>query len=216
MPMVARLALTAAPVPELEPHGLRDRTYGFFVWPPRPLHPDVERVERKFAHSERFVLPSNTAPASRSFATMKASCFAWLPTRARDPAVVIILSAVSMLSLMTIGIPCSGPRNLPAARSLSRSRAIASASGLSSMIELRLMPPSFCASAAVGLPRPSISAIRSRYIWVICSEVRSPAAIFSWRSRTVASSTRNGSWAKRGRAKRRASATRSGRLMRTL
>ena len=64
-PIAARLAAIAVPVPELEPHGLRSRTYGFFVCPPRELQPDVDRVERKFAHSLRFVLPRITAPASR-------------------------------------------------------------------------------------------------------------------------------------------------------
>src|SRR5262245_4044025 len=34
-----RLAEAAAPDPELEPHGLRSRTYGFLHWPPRPLQP---------------------------------------------------------------------------------------------------------------------------------------------------------------------------------
>jgi len=34
------------PLPELEPQGLRSRTYGFRVCPPRPLHPLVECVER--------------------------------------------------------------------------------------------------------------------------------------------------------------------------
>ena len=62
----ARLAATAAPEPELEPDGLRSSAYGFLVWPPRPLQPLVECVERKFAHSLRLVLPRITAPASRS------------------------------------------------------------------------------------------------------------------------------------------------------
>src|SRR5215470_1820995 len=67
-PTAARFDAIAAPVPELDPHGLRSKTYGFLVWPPRPLQPLVECVERKFAHSLRFVLPMITAPASRSFA----------------------------------------------------------------------------------------------------------------------------------------------------
>src|SRR3990172_2905881 len=68
-----RLAATAAPEPELDPDGLRSRAYGFFVWPPRPLQPLVAGVDRKFAHSLRFVLPRITAPASRSCPTIKAS-----------------------------------------------------------------------------------------------------------------------------------------------
>src|SRR5688572_22373660 len=44
-PIAARLAAIAAPVPELEPHGLRSRTYGFFVCPPRELQPEDDRVD---------------------------------------------------------------------------------------------------------------------------------------------------------------------------
>src|SRR3954471_864081 len=69
----ARLAAIAAPEPELDPDGLRSSAYGFFVCPPRPLHPLDECVERKFAHSLRLVLPRITAPASRSLVTMNAS-----------------------------------------------------------------------------------------------------------------------------------------------
>src|SRR5688500_16299767 len=74
-PMAPRLAAIAVPVPELVPHGLRSRTYGVFVLPPRELHPDVDRVERKLAHSLRLVFPRMTAPASRRRVTMKASVF---------------------------------------------------------------------------------------------------------------------------------------------
>src|SRR5579863_7208724 len=37
-----RLAAVAAPEPELDPQGLRSRAYGFFVCPPRALHPLLE------------------------------------------------------------------------------------------------------------------------------------------------------------------------------
>src|ERR1700681_4936015 len=95
-----RLAAVAAPDPELDPLGLRSSTYGLRVWPPRPLQPLVEWLDRKLAHSLGFVLPRNTAPASRSFLTMKASCGAGGPTSASEPAVVIMRSPVSILSLM--------------------------------------------------------------------------------------------------------------------
>src|SRR4051794_25034010 len=62
----AKLAATAAPEPELEPEGVRSSAYGFRHCPPRPLQPDDEWVERKFAHSLILVLPSRMAPASRS------------------------------------------------------------------------------------------------------------------------------------------------------
>src|SRR5579862_7175017 len=59
-------AAIATAEPELEPDGLRSSAYGFRVWPPRALHPLEECVERKLAHSLRFVFPRMTAPASRS------------------------------------------------------------------------------------------------------------------------------------------------------
>src|SRR3954454_1513874 len=93
-PTAARFAAMAAPVPELEPHGLRSSTYGLRVWPPRPLHPLVECVERKFAHSLRFVLPRMTAPAARRLLTTPASFAAIDSASASEPAVVCIRSAV--------------------------------------------------------------------------------------------------------------------------
>src|SRR6267142_1992983 len=109
----ARFAATALPDPELDPEGLRSSAYGFFVWPPRPLQPLVEWVDRKFAHSLRFVLPRITTPASRKRSTMNASLGGLTPSSASDPAVVIMRSAVAMLSLMRRGMPWSGPRVLP-------------------------------------------------------------------------------------------------------
>src|SRR5437763_16963142 len=88
-----RFAATATPEPELEPEGLRSSAYGFFVSPPRPLQPLVEWLERILAHSLRFVLPSRTAPAVRSFFTKNASCAGLAPTSASEPAVVLIRSA---------------------------------------------------------------------------------------------------------------------------
>jgi hypothetical protein len=51
-----------------------------------------------------------------------------LPTSARDPAVVCILSAVARLSFTRIGMPCHGPRSWPALPSASSALAMASAS----------------------------------------------------------------------------------------
>src|SRR3954468_7137212 len=104
-----RLAADAAPDPELDPDGFRSRAYGFLVCPPRPLHPLDEWVDRKFAHSLRLVLPISTAPASRRRPAMYASRGAGAPASANDPAVVSMRSPVAMLSLITTGIPCSGP-----------------------------------------------------------------------------------------------------------
>ena len=72
-PTAARFAAIAAPVPELDPHGLRSSAYGFFTCPPRPLQPLVDLVERKFAHSLRLVLPRITAPAARRRSATNAS-----------------------------------------------------------------------------------------------------------------------------------------------
>src|SRR4051812_25981271 len=74
IPATQKLPETAAPVPELEPHGFRSSAYGFLVWPPRPLHPLLEWLERMFAHSERLVLPRMTAPACRNLCATCESC----------------------------------------------------------------------------------------------------------------------------------------------
>src|SRR5206468_6968987 len=42
-----RFAETAAPDPELDPQGFRSMAYGLLHWPPRPLHPLLEKNERK-------------------------------------------------------------------------------------------------------------------------------------------------------------------------
>src|SRR5437764_5792728 len=121
---VAKFAEAAAAEPELEPHGLRSSAYGLLHCPPRPDQPLVDSNERKFAHSERFVLPRMTAPPARNLAATVESCCAGCPKRAKEPAVVCILSPVSMLSLISTGMPCKGPCTLPWARSLSANSAM--------------------------------------------------------------------------------------------
>src|SRR5437868_10408801 len=103
--MAQKLAAVAAPEPELEPDGERSSAYGLRPCPPRPLQPLEEWEERKLAHSLRFVLPRITAPAARRRAAMNASRGAGEPARASEPAVVHILSAVAMLSLISTGMP---------------------------------------------------------------------------------------------------------------
>src|SRR5262249_18256487 len=135
-----RFADVAAADPELEPHGLRSRTYGFRHWLPRALHPLEDRTDRILAHSLRLDLPKMIAPDSRSlFATVE-SCSGIDPSRASDPAVVVIRSAVSMLSLTRTGMPCSGPRGPLDLRSASSASAILSTSGFNSMMECRAGP----------------------------------------------------------------------------
>jgi len=162
--MAANPAAAATPDPELEPLGVRSRQCGFRVCLPRPLQPELERVERALAHSLRFVLPIRTAPARRSRATSGASRCAEAPVIASDPAVVSMRSPVSMLSLISKGRPWSGPRVWPRLRSASRRRAMSRASGLTS-ITLRV-------SSA------STAAMRSRLICASSAEVSSPRASF--------------------------------------
>src|SRR5919199_644947 len=92
----AKFADAAAPEPELEPHGLRSIPYGLCVCPPRPDQPLVDSNERKLAHSDRLVLPRMTAPPARRLAATVESLAAGVPSSASDPAVVCILSPVSM------------------------------------------------------------------------------------------------------------------------
>src|SRR5215471_1743183 len=119
---VAKLAETAAAEPELEPHGLRLIPYGLFVWPPRPDHPLIDSKDRKFAHSDRLVLPRMTAPPARSLPATVESLVAGLPTSANDPALVCIASPVSMLSFNSTGMPCNGPSTMPRRRRASAAR----------------------------------------------------------------------------------------------
>src|SRR5256885_8932906 len=65
----AKPAAAATPEPELDPLGVRSSTCGLWVCLPRPLHPELDRLDRMFAHSLRFALAITTAPALRSPAT---------------------------------------------------------------------------------------------------------------------------------------------------
>src|SRR3954467_13990676 len=96
-------------------------------WPPMPLQPDDDGIDRKFAHSDRLALARMIAPAALSCATTNAS-FGVLPARAHEPAVVA-MPAVLMLSLTMIGMPRSG-RSSPLLRAASASAASAMASEL--------------------------------------------------------------------------------------
>jgi hypothetical protein len=80
------------------------------------------------------VLPSTIAPASISFCAVGAFSFGTKPRRAGVPA-LLGNPATWMLSLITSGTPCSGPRTLPAARSASAWRAAAIAPVRSSVMK---------------------------------------------------------------------------------
>src|SRR3954447_6671078 len=112
-----RPAATAAPLPLDDPHGFRSSAHGLRVCPPTALQPEIERPERMLAHSLRLVLPRITSPAARSRPTTGASRFVTLFASARLPAVVGSGPMLSILSLMSTGLPASGPL-LPAASTL--------------------------------------------------------------------------------------------------
>src|ERR1700675_3138478 len=133
---VAKFAEEEAPEPELEPQGLRSMPYGLCVCPPRPDQPLIDSNERKFAHSDRVVLPRITAPPARRLAATVESRGAGVPTSGHDPALAQILSPVSMLSFKSTGMQCRGPSTSRCLRNLTALRASAIASGLSSMMAL--------------------------------------------------------------------------------
>src|SRR5258707_6152350 len=123
---VGKFAEGAAAEPELEPQALRSMPYGLCVSPPRPDQPLIDSNERKFAHSDRVVLPRMTAPPARRLAATVESRAAGMPTSANDPALVCILSPGSMLSFKRTGMPCRGPSTTPCLGKSSALRASAS------------------------------------------------------------------------------------------
>ena len=103
----AKLAAIAAPVPPLEPPGVRDRSYGFSVCPPSEL-----TVVPVSASSVRFVLPmiigaGGLQPPHDERVIGGESTL----SSVTDPPVVG-RSAVSKLSLSTSGTHCRGPQRL--------------------------------------------------------------------------------------------------------
>ena len=174
MPAAAKLAATAAPVPPLDPPGLRVGSYGLRVCPPAEL-----TVVMPYASSCMFALPMTTAPAAFSRATWKASSGGYHSASAIAPAVVG-RPATSKLSLTTTGMPCSGPRAPDAARSRSSASASSSARPLSAII-------AFSAG-----PRSSYAAMRARYCVTIWRDVTRPSSIAACSSGMVFSRTSNG------------------------
>src|SRR6202453_1126188 len=83
VPASARFAATAAPVPPLEPPGVRVKSYGLSVWPPSEL-----TVVPDNANSCMLDLPRIIAPALRSLATTKASDGGNIPASDAEPPVV--------------------------------------------------------------------------------------------------------------------------------
>src|ERR1700749_466574 len=110
----AKPADTPAAGPELDRDGLRSSGYGFAVSPPSVDQPLVERVDRKFAHSDMLAFARMIAPAARSRVTMNASG-GRAASSAGEPAVVGP-PATCTLSLTRTGMPSRGPRGQPARR----------------------------------------------------------------------------------------------------
>src|SRR6478736_487632 len=75
----ANSAATAAAEPPLDPPGTRARSWGLRVGPNAEFS-----VELPIANSSRFVLPTDTAPASRNRVTTVASYGGRQPSRMRD------------------------------------------------------------------------------------------------------------------------------------
>ena len=153
---------SAAPVPEEEPPAERSRAHGLATSPPVALQPLEDLVERMLAHSLKFVLARMIAPASLRLTTSGASRVG-LPMREVDPARPGSPTA-SMLSLIITGTPCSAPREIPLARSSSRSRATDKASSFTAAIEC----------SEVGVPSRSMFWIRSISAVTNWEEVRLP------------------------------------------
>src|SRR5436190_11130099 len=103
MPSAAKPAATAAAEPPLDPPGTRVGSCGLRVGPNAEFS-----VEDPIANSSRFVLPTRTAPASRSRVTAVASYGGRHPSRIFDEHVVGI-PRVHMLSFSASGTPASGP-----------------------------------------------------------------------------------------------------------
>ncbi len=89
VPNTAKEAAMAAPVPPELPPGVRVKSYGLRVWPPRE-----ETDSPSKANSCKFVFPRTIAPARFKAVTTGASTVGCESAKARQPPVVF-MSAVS-------------------------------------------------------------------------------------------------------------------------
>lgn len=138
----AKLAAAAVAEPDDEPNVGIVRWYGLMVCPRRLLRPSGTENDRYLvvsrcfgcypARSDMFALPKMMAPALRRSRMTAASLRGRASSRATEPAVVFMRSAVATLSLP--GMPHSG--NF-AKSALPRLAAICSASGFVSRMALR-------------------------------------------------------------------------------
>ena len=160
-------AAVAAAGPADEPLELRSMFHGLCVLPPNHTPPCASEPIESFATS--------TAPASRSRSTIVASRSSTWFSYGFAPHVVL-MPLVAKRSLTPKGIPWSGPRYRPAARSLSAFAACASASSSVSVTTHLSVSPCFFR--------------RSRYILVSATEVtrrsrtRGASAVTGWNARS--------------------------------
>ena len=110
-----RSAATATPEPELEPQGLRSSAYGLRHWPPRALHPLEDAGGAEVRPLGEVGLAQQHGAAVAEPRDDGASFAGRESTSASEPAVVLMPSAVSMLSFTMTGMPWSGPRTWPCA-----------------------------------------------------------------------------------------------------
>src|ERR1035438_8215126 len=121
-------AAVAAPGPALDPDDPSSSNHGFIVWPPNQMSLS--------ASAPMLSLATSTAPASCKRFTTAASSVGTRFLNGSAPYVVG-MSAVSSRSLPPQGIPCNGPRYLPAPISLSACLACLSASSRVSVMTHR-------------------------------------------------------------------------------
>ena len=168
-------AATAAPEPDDDPPALRSSAQGLPVRPPTADQPLVDMGDRKFAHSDMFAAPIITAPASRSRRATGESRTTSRPASANDPAVPGSPTA-SMLSLMSTGMPCSGPRTWPCVRSASSSCASWGASVATARTDRKEMSVSG-ASMAVARSRALVTINSLDMLASVSANLRSCADI---------------------------------------
>src|SRR6266853_6907506 len=116
-----RPAAVAAPGPALDPDAPSSSSHGFIVWPPNQMSFS--------ASAPRLNLATSTAPASFRRCTTAESAAGTRFLNGSAPYVVA-MPAVSSKSFTPNGMPCSGPRYLPAAMSASAFFACLSATSL--------------------------------------------------------------------------------------
>ena len=134
-PRGAKLAASAAPVPQLDPPVVKSRLWGFRVWPPRVLALMGALPNQSLA----LTFARMMAPASLSFRVTVASRGGKDSAKPTKPPVVGN-PAASIVSLRTTGTPCSGPRGPDSSRSLSSRLAVSRQSSLRVMTALTSGP----------------------------------------------------------------------------